>query len=237
MTDVTTDIFGNFTGTIVAEGNGVQAGVGDLFDFQAVFTSSLIVASPGDVRFDFFSSDGFIFAVGGGANRVSGPLINVPPDGLSPFESLPVLGAFNQATAAVANSITVHFPAAGIYRYEIDYSECCGGQLTITMASAGHGVSPAWSLAVSPQVAQVAGTTRTLNVTAVDISNIALANLAVTLFITGPNARELTGFTDTTGRIAFSYVGTRVGIDQVQAGFVIDGSPVVSNVVSAEWGP
>src|SRR4051812_29539360 len=84
MTNVTTDINGNFTGTIVAEGNGAQAGVASLFDFQAVFTSSLIVASPGDVRFDFFTADGFIFAVGDGASRVSGPLINAPPAGLSP---------------------------------------------------------------------------------------------------------------------------------------------------------
>jgi len=61
FTDVTTDLNGNFTGTIVAQGNGHQAGAGDLFVFTAVFTGQYTVASAGDVSFNFYSDDGFIF--------------------------------------------------------------------------------------------------------------------------------------------------------------------------------
>src|SRR4029077_4030770 len=45
FTDVTTDLNGNFTGSIVAQGNGLQAGVNTLFSFQAVFTGSYTVAA------------------------------------------------------------------------------------------------------------------------------------------------------------------------------------------------
>ena len=72
---MTTDLNGNFTGSIAAQGNGVQAGVGTLFTFQAVFTSTFTVASAGNVVLKFFSDDGFILGVGGGATRVSGPLV------------------------------------------------------------------------------------------------------------------------------------------------------------------
>src|SRR5207245_8558186 len=43
FTDVTTDQVGNFSGTIIAQGNGVQAGLGSLSSFDAVFTASLSI--------------------------------------------------------------------------------------------------------------------------------------------------------------------------------------------------
>lgn len=240
MADVTTDLNGNFTGTIVAQGNGHQAGAGDLFNFQAVFTSSFVVGSAGDVRFDFFSDDGFIFSVGNGASYVSGPRLNVPADGLSPFERLPVMGAYNQATAPVANSITVHFPSAGIYPYEVDYSECCGGQLAITMAASsngGHGVPPAGNLILTPgtPAAKLAGTAQAFTVTAVDASNLAQANVDVTLAVTGPNARNLTARTDGQGRATFTYLGATQGTDELQARATFSNSPAFSNVVDQAW--
>src|SRR5258708_7332222 len=42
-TDVVTDANGNSAGTIVAQGNGYQAGAGSLTNFQTVFTGTLTV--------------------------------------------------------------------------------------------------------------------------------------------------------------------------------------------------
>ena len=93
----------------------------------------------------------FILGIGGGATRVGGIFFNAP--GFTPFENLPVMGGFNVATAPVANTIVVHFPAAGTYPYELDYSECCGGLLALAMTvgqSNFRGVPPTGSLTISP---------------------------------------------------------------------------------------
>src|ERR1700761_7087147 len=111
FTDVTTDLNGNFTGTIVAQGNGYQAGVGSMFTFQVVFSGSFTIASPGNVVFQFFDDDGFIFGVGGGASRVSGSLAYPPSNNLTPFGNLPVMGAYNRTPAPVGNTGGVNFPA------------------------------------------------------------------------------------------------------------------------------
>src|ERR1041385_4707389 len=80
-------------------------------------------------------------------------LVKPPASGLTPFQGYPVMGAFNTATAPVANNVTVHFPAAGTYPYEVDYTECCAGQLVITMTSnvtGGHGVPPSGAITLTP---------------------------------------------------------------------------------------
>jgi RHS repeat-associated protein len=240
FTDVTTDLNGNFTGTIVAQGNGVQAGLNTLFTFQAVFTSTFTVASAGDVVLSFFSDDGFILGVGGGATRVSGPLLNVPPSGLTPFESLPVLGAFNNATAPVANTIVVHFPAAGSYPYELDYTECCGGQEALTMAvgqTNSKGVPPTGSLTLSPNnpPTRAAGQTQTFTVKASDASGAAVPNVGVALIINGANMQQLSATTDATGLATFSYSAVNAGTDSLQAVANISGLGAFSNIVNVNW--
>ncbi len=99
FTDVTTDQGGNFSGSIVAGGNGLQAGVGSLSNFQAVFAGTFTVASAGNVSLTFYSDDGFMLGIGGGATRVSGPMVGVPLSGLAPFSNVPVIGAYNAADA------------------------------------------------------------------------------------------------------------------------------------------
>jgi hypothetical protein len=151
MVDVTTDLNGNYTGSIVAQGNGYAAGT-SLDPFNAVFTGENIVTSTLDVTFNFYSDDGFIFGVGNGATRVSGVLLNPPASGLTPFESLSVVGSYNTNSSPTANAVTVHFPGAGTYTYEIDYSECCGGQLALTVTTStngNHGVP--LNVAVNPR--------------------------------------------------------------------------------------
>lgn len=242
FTNVTTDLNGNFTGTIVAQGNGLQAGVDSLFNFQAVFTGSLTVAGAGDLVISFFSDDGFIFGVGGGATRVSGPLLNVPAGGLTPFENLPVIGAFNAATAPVANTIVAHFPAAGSYPYEVDYSECCAGQLALTVTAgnvSSNGLPPTGSLRLAPinVAAKPTGDTQTFTVDAFDGSGLPVANTGLALIVNGPNAREIAGTTDGAGRATFSYSANNAGTDSVQAVGRVAGLGTFSNVVNVPWTP
>jgi hypothetical protein len=125
---------------IVAEGAGQQAGVGDLADFQTVFSSTITVAQPGVVTFGFFSDDGWIMGIGRGPGGVqptyaSGPLVNPPPN--SPFYGYQVAGSYNVASAPTENLLGVDFPVAGSYPVEIDYTECCGGQLSFTLQANG----------------------------------------------------------------------------------------------------
>ncbi len=240
FTDVTTDLNGNFTGTIVAQGNGLQAGVNTLFTFQAVFTSTLTVASAGDVVLSFFSDDGFIFGVGGGATRVSGPLLNVPASGVTPFESLPVMGAFNSATAPIANTIVVHFPAPGTYPYELDYTECCAGQESLTMAvgqANSKGVPPTGSLVLSPNnpPTLAAGQTQTFTVQASDASGLPVPNAGIALIINGANQQQLSAISDTNGRATFSYSAVNAGTDSLQAVANIGGLGAFSNLVNVNW--
>ncbi len=138
FTDITTDGAGNFSGTIVAQGNGLQAGVGTLSSFDAVFTGTFVVAKAGDVTFNVLANDGFLLGVGGGATRVSGSYEGAPASNASPFQAYPLVGAWNQPSGGAVGTypVTVHFPAPGTYPYEIDYFDCCGQPLSLTLAIA-----------------------------------------------------------------------------------------------------
>jgi RHS repeat-associated protein len=240
FTNVTTDPSGTFSGTIVAEGNGFRAGVGALNSFQAVFTGSFTVASEGNVAISFYSDDGFILGVGGGAKRVSGVLFNPPPSGVTEFEGLPVMGCYNSGTSPVAHTIVVYFPAAGTYPYEVDYSECCAGQLALTMAAgnvSNRGMAPTSSLKLTPLsiTAKPVGDTQTLTVEARDGSGLVVANAALALVVNGPNFREIPGTTDANGIATFSYTASYAGTDQAQAIGRVGGLATFSNVVNVPW--
>jgi RHS repeat-associated protein len=239
FTDVVTDISGNFSGTIVAQGNRLQAGVGSLGTFQAVFTSALTVPSAGNVTFNFYTDDGFILGIGGGATRVSGPMVGVPASGLTPFTNLTVVGAYNVPTAPVGSTIVVNFPAPGTYDYEVDYSECCGGQLVLTMATGQNntGVPPTGSLTLTPinPSSLAAGQSQTFTTAVTDASGAALQNATVDLVVSGANQRQLSATTDATGHITFQYTGTNAGTDTVQASAVISGMGAYSNAVNMTW--
>src|SRR2546421_2877429 len=146
FTDVVPQSDGTCT-TVAAAGNGLQAGVGSLAAFQAVFSANLIVSGPSDVTFSFFSDDGWIAGIGPGPGglqptRVSGVMDNPPPSGTSPFHGYPVLGAFNNPSSPVGQQMVVHFPAAGSYPAEFDYVECCGGALAFTLQANGAPIPP-----------------------------------------------------------------------------------------------
>lgn len=244
FTDITTNPAGDFTGAVVAQGNGSQAGVGNLGGFDAVFTGTYLVAQAGNITFNFYSDDGFIFGAGGGATRVSGADSN--PPSATELEGYPVMGAYNQPTSPVANSITVNFPAPGSYPYEVDYSECCGGQVALTMANAatGIGVPPAGNLSITPVniPTQTIGQAAKVTIAAMDASGQPISGVPVTLTISGPNGQTLDCsndasqcLTDAHGLAVFSYVGHSPGTDLVLAGASVDGSPAVSNTVAVPW--
>ena len=245
FTDVTTDLNGNYTGSIVAEGDGLQAGVNTLFDFNAVFTGTFIAAQAGDVSFRFFSDDGFIFGVGNGATRVSGAATGIPPSGLSPFENLPVMGAFNVPTPPVGNVVTVHFPAAGAYPYEVDYSECCAGALVLTMTTNANngggstftGVPPSESIVLTPNTVadRPAGGQQTFNVTARNGAGAPLAGVPILFSITGANAQTFGTSTNAAGVASFTYTGMFPGIDSVEAGAFVASRNIFSNRVPVKW--
>src|SRR5258708_12013475 len=75
MLSVATDVAGNFTGATVVQGtdaNGVmhQAGLGDMFEFDAVFNGSVTVAKAGQLTFSFYNHAGFLFGPNGAPTTV-----------------------------------------------------------------------------------------------------------------------------------------------------------------------
>jgi hypothetical protein len=134
----------------------VSAGVGGSLDaFQAVFTGQFYASESGEVTFKFWSDDGWVLSIG---PKVSGtgeqpsyvigdfdpptPAAGTPwPTG--PFTQYRVVGRFNKVTGVTTRAVTVNFPAAGYYPFELDYSECCGGQLSLLMGTtAGNMIPP-----------------------------------------------------------------------------------------------
>ena len=245
MTDVTTDLNGNYTGTIVLQGNGYQAGVNlgpnrDETFFNAVFTGSFTVAAAGNASFNMFTDDGFILGIGNNATRVSGPLVGTY-QATTAFDNLPTVGAYNIATAPTGNTITVNFPAAGSYPFELDYSEgiCCQlvVQATMVTKTGTQGIPPTGSLTLTPNTVanQPAGGTQTFTVAAADAGGNALANVPVQLTITGANAQALRATTDSTGKATFTYTGTYAGMDTVQAIAWVSNLASYSAQVNLTW--
>lgn len=134
FTDLTVDVNGNYNGQIVAQGNGQQAGTGPLVNFYGEFTGSFVVNQPGDLTFRILHDDGYILGVGGGATRVNGDLEGNPP-ATTPFNGYGVVAAWNTGSSGSSSSgpATVHFPAAGTYPYELDYTECGAGALFLNL--------------------------------------------------------------------------------------------------------
>lgn len=129
--------------TVVAQGNGYQAGVGPLSAFDAVLQSKITVSGPSQVIFNFYSDDGWILSAGTSSDGaqpsyVSGPLINPPQVGA--FTGYSIVGSYNRGSAPTQNNLTVNFPASGTYPFELDYSECCSGELALTLTANGKSI-------------------------------------------------------------------------------------------------
>ena len=126
----------------------VQAGVvGSPDPFHAVFTGQIDATGSGAATFNFWSDDGWALSIGPKVNGngeqpsyVSGDFTPPTPNAGTPWPTGPftqyrVVGRFDQVTGVTYRSVTVNFPASGYYPFELDYSECCGGQLSLLMGS------------------------------------------------------------------------------------------------------
>jgi hypothetical protein len=151
---------GGTCSTVIAQGNGQQAGVGNLGQFEAVFSATLTIDAPGQVTFNFFSDDGWMLGAGQQVNGtaqptyVSGAFTGAPTGCIgqtcgtlpSPVHSYTVVGAYNTNSSPTQQQVTVNFPSAGTYPIEVDYTECCGGQLALTLGTtAGNPILPGMS--------------------------------------------------------------------------------------------
>jgi hypothetical protein len=133
FTNVVTDSNGDFLEKEEAQGGGSKAGQGLLTYFFAAFTGKVMVDGSQQVSFDIYHDDGFVFGVGGNAQRVSGPLTDPPPNGQTASLSLPVVGSYNRSTTPRQSTVIVQFPKAGEYDFEIDYTSCKGTTRTLTV--------------------------------------------------------------------------------------------------------
>ena len=239
MVDITTDFNGNYTGQIVAQGNNVQAGVGSMYYFQTVFTGSFTVKSAGNVSLYILADDGWILGINGGVKRVSGPLYNEPPSGVTPFEQYNIVGCYNGPEGVTGTATVINVPMPGTYQYELDYFEADGGQEVITMAlgSNGPGAAPTGSLAITPiNPAQInTGQVETLTIQASDGSGAPVPNAEVSIFIYGANEQFLSGTTNSSGQATLQYTGVNAGTDTVQAVAAISGMMSFSNQVNVPW--
>lgn len=235
LTNVTVNSSGVYAGTIVAQGNGYQANT----NYNAVFTGQFTIPVAGEVTFTFHVDDRYIFGVGGGASRVSGPYVNIPDPAITPFENYPIMGATNYNSFQSSTSVTVYFSEPGVYPYEFDYSQGIVDQrCSLVNTKAMVVVTPTTPLVISPLTSQnqLVNASQTFSVTATDASGAPLKNYPVTLLVRGANTQELSAVSDDQGVATFTYSGEAVGTDYVQAVSTSEGSiTAISAEVKVVW--
>lgn len=247
FTTIVTDANGQKTGTLVAQGNGVQAGnFGSLEFFAAVFTGQLIVTAPGTVSLLVFHDDAFILGIGDGAAETSTEQIY--PSSLigtnTAFEQLRVVAAYNADSGPVGRTVNVTFPAAGTYRFELDYTQCQNPHQTLVFGTvAGDNeetLKPTGSVALDAPSSPTpsAGTTVQFTAVARDLRGQPLPYWPVSLTVTGANPQNLRAITDTSGIATFSYVGDNPGVETAQAMAWMSGrAPAYSSERTLTWAP
>ncbi|NJL54748.1 hypothetical protein HC928_05810 [bacterium] len=264
FTHLLTDLAAASLGTLPVVGNGYHIGLIDPTKnnskdrygafFDAVFTGNLIITEAGDQTIWFETDDGFIFSVGpdqfgNQPTRVAGKWINIT-DEPSYFEGFRVMGGHDDDFPPTRASITINFPAPGIYPYELNYTQWNTDRMTLTMndvqpyrpgagGSDESALAPAGTLHLSSAAGapQPVDTAVSVTVTAIDASNTPQAGLTVALSVRGanPNQAPLTVTTDANGQATFTYTGHNAGTDAVQATAWVTGIPLHSNVVPIEW--
>jgi RHS repeat-associated protein len=239
VADIVVSPSGLAMGTIVAQSGLNQAGAGSLQGFSAVYRGSFVVTQAGTYTFNVGSANGFIFGVSNGAQAGSGNImVNRPASGTTVFSQYPVMGVNNGPSTNAPTPIAVTFPAAGTHPYEIDYQGGLTLAVTLTQGSTTLGLLPLTSLTLTSNASasQSAGTQASFTVQATDETGAPIAQLPVTVGVSGANP-EITLFatTDSTGAATVKYTGGLAGIDLVQASATVDGMATVSNQASITW--
>ncbi|MGI9057298.1 MAG: DUF11 domain-containing protein [Ktedonobacteraceae bacterium] len=148
-----TDVVSNANGTctpIIAQGNGAQAGAlgTQLETFETEFGANLIIPSAGTLTSTLTVDDGWILCIGPNSKGnqptpdSSNPINNPPQGNKCPFTGYPEMGDNNGPSSPTPNTVKVNFPAAGTYPIELDYTECCGGSLTLVMSNSFTATPP-----------------------------------------------------------------------------------------------
>lgn len=131
FTNVRVDAAGANPSPAVAQGNGYIAGGGTSVikgSWNTVFSGNLRVGAPGSYVIYINSDDGYTLGIGssgGNAPTASGgENVGRPSSGLTAFNGLPI-ASVKQGTnyGWPMASVTVNFPAAGDYPFEVDYAE------------------------------------------------------------------------------------------------------------------
>lgn len=173
----------------------LQAGVGALASFHGLFTGQLYVPTAGDVTFNQYVDDAWVLGIGpkvGGSGEqpfyVSGTFNPPPPPPPSPspvsaFNGYQVVSQWQTGSGHTdLKQTTVHFPAAGYYPIEFDYTECQVGELEAVLGSTAanpipNGPSP--TLTPIPTVTCATGsswcTSLSPNLTGANVLNAAFA--------------------------------------------------------------
>ena len=263
--NVVTDFAGNFAGTIPAEGNGYRLGfpnsdteIIELFQFDAVFTGEFTVEQAGSLTFSIYHDDGFILAIGNGAIAVGQRGVDYPwiPSNTaesSAFENLPVMAALNgYHGVGIPSCVTVNFPAAGTYPFELDYNQTYRSQMSLVMTVLASGqtcptqgapqvsaVPPTGALSlsnISSDPTPNTSGTQEFRARAVDAANAPIAGLEVVLMVSRVNQQELRATTNSNGEVDFSFVGANPGTDSIQAVAWGQGSiSAYSGVLTVNW--
>ncbi len=97
--------------------------------------------------------------------------------------------------------------------------------------------TPSFTLALAPSgtVSSTINTVQAFTATLRDGSGAAVANAPVTLTVSGPNARGISGITDIHGQASFAYTGTVTGADTVGVFAAAPGGAVVTGVPTAVY--
>jgi hypothetical protein len=88
-----------------------------------------------------FADDGWILSIGSDSNGdqptpAPGNIMTNPPSGnKGPLTGYPEMGDNNVPSSPTQLTIAETFPAAGTYPIELDYTECCGGSLTLVVSN------------------------------------------------------------------------------------------------------
>jgi RHS repeat-associated protein len=251
FTTVSTDVYGNYNGIVVAQDENYRPGVLDppsMTFFNAVFTGKFTVAEAGTYTLRFWSDDAFILGIGDDGfgnqpSRISGEYNNLPNPGTTPIMGYRIMGGRNRDQPPQAFAITVNFPAAGSYPYELDFAQVNFDRMTLTMVlqdpitGLNQSIAPSGSLSLNPMVpsSQVVGQNQAFSLYALDAAGEAIANTPVTLLIDGTNKQEVSATTSITGFVSIDYSGFNPGRDTLQAVIWSHGSPIYSNQVDMTW--
>jgi RHS repeat-associated protein len=238
VTDLTTDSNGTAQGTIPLTAGGTQVGAGALTTHQTASSATFLVTQPGVATLAVTADNGWVLGIGDGATAVTGPSDNAPAQ--TAIGALPVLAAHNQPGPVTTWPVTVDFPHAGTYHYELDHFSPTAGTSTLTLST----LTPAGTAIVVPPVSRLTVTPSnpnpvtgqsTVTVGAYDAGNRPIRDLPITLDQTGTHTATLTGTTSNDGQARFTIAGPTTGADALAATATIAENHTVSNVAPVTW--